>query len=193
MKKKNTSPVRRNAAATRLRILDSARAAFYRAPYERVGLRDIAAAAGVDASLINRYFGSKKNLFQEALTGAFEFEASLESTEKFARAFVGYVARQKCGGSAADPADKLGVILRSAVSQEASPIVSGIFHREFTLYLAGLLPGRDREMRAAMVGAYLAGFRLLCEALDEPSLNPADSEKIVALLIKALKPCFEGD
>src|SRR5579864_9647512 len=56
-------PRRRNAAATRAAILASARKMFARCGYDGAGLRDIAAGAGVTAMLVNRYFGSKEQLF----------------------------------------------------------------------------------------------------------------------------------
>src|SRR6186997_2432060 len=56
---------RRNAAATREAILTSARRAFARAGYDGAGVREIAAGAGVTAMLVNRYFGSKEQLFAE--------------------------------------------------------------------------------------------------------------------------------
>src|SRR5215510_16021141 len=61
------APRRRNAAATRAAILASARRAFARAGYESVGVREIAKGAGVTAMLVNRYFGSKEQLFAEVL------------------------------------------------------------------------------------------------------------------------------
>src|SRR5438034_10393490 len=58
---------RRNAVATRQAILDSARVAFTRSGYDGVGVREIAQAAGVTAMLVNRYFGSKQQLFEEVV------------------------------------------------------------------------------------------------------------------------------
>ena len=57
----------RNAAATRAAILNSARQAFARAGYDGVGVREIAEGAGVTAMLVNRYFGSKEQLFAEVV------------------------------------------------------------------------------------------------------------------------------
>jgi len=63
----DTPTRRRNAAATREAILTSARRAFARAGYDGAGVREIAAGAGVTAMLVNRYFGSKEQLFAEVL------------------------------------------------------------------------------------------------------------------------------
>src|ERR1700732_1835155 len=56
---------RRNASATRQAILESALIAFTRSGYDGVGVREIAKGAGVTAMLVNRYFGSKEQLFAE--------------------------------------------------------------------------------------------------------------------------------
>ena len=58
--KEPAPPRGRNAAATRQAILDSARWCFSRDGYDQVGVRDIAARAGADPALVNRYFGSKE-------------------------------------------------------------------------------------------------------------------------------------
>src|SRR5262245_63605292 len=68
MPRTKSRPARqRNAAATRAAILQSARRAFARAGYAGAGVREIAGGAGVTAMLVNRYFGSKEQLFAEAV------------------------------------------------------------------------------------------------------------------------------
>src|SRR5882672_5243534 len=62
-----TPPRRRNAAATRAAILASARRVFAQVGYDGVGVREIAKGAGVTAMLVNRYFGSKEQLFAEVV------------------------------------------------------------------------------------------------------------------------------
>ena len=57
----------RNASATRAAILQAARSRFARHGYDAASVRDIAADAGIDPALINRYFGSKEDLFAEVL------------------------------------------------------------------------------------------------------------------------------
>lgn len=58
---------------TRARLLDAARAAFWQRGYASVGLRDIAAVAGVDVALVSRYFGGKRGLFAATLDRAFDW------------------------------------------------------------------------------------------------------------------------
>lgn len=57
----------RDAQRTRAAILAAAQEAFSRSGYSDTGVRDITAAAGVNPALVNRYFGSKERLYEEAL------------------------------------------------------------------------------------------------------------------------------
>jgi len=65
-----TKPLR-DAAGTRARILEAAKLRFCQRSYEQVGVREIAADANVDAALVNRYFGTKEELFAEISKGVF--------------------------------------------------------------------------------------------------------------------------
>ncbi len=62
-----SAPRRRDAEATRAAILAAAKTHFAKSGYDGAFLRDIAAEAGADAALINRYFGGKDGLFAAAL------------------------------------------------------------------------------------------------------------------------------
>src|SRR5690349_21635621 len=57
---------RRDSGATRTRLLEAARELFLAQGYSGDGLREVAAKAGVDVTLVRRYFGSKQQLFTEA-------------------------------------------------------------------------------------------------------------------------------
>lgn len=58
---------KRDAAATRASLLAAATSHFAKEAYDSVSLRAIAAEAGVDVSLISRYFGGKEELFAAVL------------------------------------------------------------------------------------------------------------------------------
>ncbi|WP_346666090.1 TetR/AcrR family transcriptional regulator [uncultured Mailhella sp.] len=58
---------KRNASRTKARILESAERLFTKNPYDNVTMRQIASMAGVDPSLIIRYFSSKEELFSAVL------------------------------------------------------------------------------------------------------------------------------
>ncbi|HEB49574.1 MAG TPA: TetR/AcrR family transcriptional regulator, partial [Desulfobulbus sp.] len=54
---------------SRQRILKEAERLFARQGYSGTGLRELAAAAGVNLAMINYFFGSKKQLLKEILDG----------------------------------------------------------------------------------------------------------------------------
>ena len=58
---------KRNATVTRASLLAAATDRFVREGYDSVSLREIASDAGVDVSLVSRYFGGKEELFAEVL------------------------------------------------------------------------------------------------------------------------------
>jgi len=58
--------------ATRRAILDAARAIFASRGYEQATIRAIASEAGIDASMVMRYFGSKAGLFAAAASVTLE-------------------------------------------------------------------------------------------------------------------------
>lgn len=62
-----TTARRRNAADSRERLLRAAVELFGERGYERTTVRELGAHAGVDPALIARYFGSKAELYLEAL------------------------------------------------------------------------------------------------------------------------------
>ena len=103
----------RNAGDTRARILAAARVRFSRDAYENVGTRDIAADAGVDAALVNRYFGSKEKLFDEAIQDAFAIKDHFDAIDM--SAFGELITTMVLDGSAERRAtgfDALGILLR---------------------------------------------------------------------------------
>lgn len=61
------TPSRRDAMETRLRLLTEAGKAFARHGFAGTNLRDICKAADVNLGAVKYYFGSKKELYREAL------------------------------------------------------------------------------------------------------------------------------
>lgn len=72
------TPRRRNASATKARILRAAQQAFSQWGYAKAGIRDIADIAGVSSTLLLRYYGSKAGLFEAALIDAIRLDNVLQ-------------------------------------------------------------------------------------------------------------------
>jgi AcrR family transcriptional regulator len=105
--------------------------------YEQVGVRDIAARAGVDPALVNRYFGSKEGLFAEAVASKFDLSHLLDGDratlgERLAR----YVLQKKSTGTNYDP---LVALLRSSSSDVCSGMLRNAILEGFVRPLAARL------------------------------------------------------
>ena len=184
----------RNAGDTRARILAAARVRFSRQAYENVGTRDIAADAGVDAALVNRYFGSKEKLFDEAIEDAFAIKDHFDGLDM--TRFGELITTMVIDGSAERRAagfDALGVLLRSSGSPATHERVSRRFHVDFVLPLARLLRGRDAELRAALIASHLIGLATMKHALASPLLlADAARRKTIASVGEAIQACVNG-
>ncbi|CAN7644062.1 TetR family transcriptional regulator [Phenylobacterium sp. LjRoot225] len=108
----NSPAKQRDAPRTKARILAAAQQAFAELGYSQAGIRDIAAIAGVDSALLQRYFGSKAKLFEAALIDAIpRFEAldlaqegfGARLTAKFLEAFLDLRAQAMIALSISDP------------------------------------------------------------------------------------------
>jgi AcrR family transcriptional regulator len=187
-----TKPAR-NAGDTRARILAAARVRFALDAYENVGTRDIAADAGVDAALVNRYFGGKEKLFDEAIVDAFAIKDRFDGIDmsRFGELITTLVME---GSQERREAkfDALGILLRASGSPATQERVSARFHADFVLPLARLLRGRDAELRAALIASYLIGLATMKRALASPLLGPATQRKTIAAVGAAIQACVDG-
>jgi AcrR family transcriptional regulator len=180
---------RRDAAGTREAMLSSARQAFARAGYDGAGVREIAAGAGVTAMLVNRYFGSKEQLFAEVVAASMatptiltkEILASPTRGEDIAAALIGIT---KTG---ATPLEGFQIMLHSASSKRAAEIGRVQIEKHHQRVMTEALRGALAPQRAALVLSIVAGFQVMRQMIGLSAL--ADAEP--AALIKLLAPLFE--
>jgi AcrR family transcriptional regulator len=176
------APKRRDRAATRSALLDAARRRFAEHGFDGTGVRDIAADAGVDPTLIFRYFGSKKDLFAEAAKGEVPegLGAPGAGPVELADALVREVVLGDRPASAGE--HPLLLMLRSA----GRPEVRARLHEEVCdRYLADLatrFDGEDAALRAELVGALLLGMGVMRDVVGSPVLPAADFERVRALV-----------
>ncbi|HEY1708337.1 MAG TPA: TetR family transcriptional regulator [Rhizomicrobium sp.] len=165
--KRRPEPRKRDAEATRAAIVDAAKIHFARSGYEGAFLRDIAADAGVDAALINRYFGGKEGLFGEALKQSIRPEGIAEwDRENFGRDIATMMA-----GSPHEREDRTSAfqfLLRAATSPTTQPMLNEAVQQRFMGPIRDWLGGEAAPVRARIVASVFIG--LLVERLvrDEP-------------------------
>jgi len=178
------APRRRDAAATRRAILASARQAFARAGYDGVGVREIAAGAGVTAMLVNRYFGSKEKLFAEVAADTMRDAVILSPENLVAADFPAALARSlvEVTTPGATPLDGFLIMLHSAASPKAAELGRELIGQGHEATLAGMIDGPNAVERAGVFLALVAGLQAMRQAMALPSLAQADPEDLVRLL-----------
>ncbi|MGC1548160.1 MAG: TetR family transcriptional regulator [Rhodanobacter sp.] len=181
----------RDSGQTRERILTAARARFSQHSYESVGTRDVAGDAGVDAALVNRYFGSKEKLFAEVIEGGFHVEEHLpEHLDDLGTYLVAQVLDDADSTEPA-PFDALRVLLHATGNPAIAAMVSARFHAEFVTPLARLLRGRDAEVRAALIASYVIGLATMRHGLNSPVLAGPSQRKAAVIVAKAIQACVD--
>ncbi|MFI6350059.1 TetR/AcrR family transcriptional regulator [Streptomyces sp. NPDC050560] len=171
---------RRDSAATKAAILAAAQEAFTEHGYDGAGTRDIARAAGVDARLIGRYFGSKEGLFAQVVDIAYEKSLMMTPEEN------AHAARVLL--TAPDQRAERGLLLtlRSAANPRAAEIMRRSIERNYQRRLGEALPGEDTVERAALLVAFCSGILMSRFILRNSALTGPDAERLVPLLRAAL-------
>lgn len=177
-------PRQRDAEATREAILVSARRAFAQSGYDGAGVREIAAGAGVTAMMVNRYFGSKEQLFAEVVENTMT-QGSLiaggimdqpEPGKALARALV------KMTRADATPMDGFLITFHSASSPLAAEIGRDKIAAHHLKRVAASLQGTLPAERAALILAMISGFQVMRQMIALPALADADEDELAELL-----------
>jgi AcrR family transcriptional regulator len=150
-------PRKRDAAATRARILAAAMDRFARLGYETASLREIAAEAGVDVALIGRYFGGKEGLFTEALKASIHPNRLRDHDRE---SYVRAVAENMANGPKDGESDQDGFqfLLRAATSPATAPLLNLAVQERFLGPIRDWLGGEDAEPRARVLAGVIIGF-----------------------------------
>jgi AcrR family transcriptional regulator len=158
----------RDAEATRAAILAAARKHFAASGYEGALLRDIAADAGADAALINRYFGGKDGLFQAVIERTLRPEAYLQGDRaKFAR-HVAAAFASTGGPRSEEGLEAFSIILHAATSRNAAALLDKAIQSRFMGPIADWLGGEDSGARARLFTAMIVGLMVERLVRGEP-------------------------
>jgi AcrR family transcriptional regulator len=173
------------SAGTRRDILDAARSTFAARGYEQTTIRAVAAQAGVDASMVMRYFGSKAELFTTAATLHLDPPdlRSVPAGQRGARLAGHFVERWE------DAAQKqqLMLVLRTAVTSEAvAAQMQATMGELITAPIAALGHERAAE-RATFIGAQLLGVALCRYILRLEPLASLPTADVVAAVAPSVQ------
>src|SRR6266542_1015778 len=165
----------RRSDATRAAILRAARERFAADGYERATIRAIATEAGIDPSMVMRYYGSKENLFARAA----QFDLRLPD--------LSAVPRRKLGETLTrtlldrwDQSDALPIMLRAAMTTAAASQLQAIYRDQLTASVAAIAPEAEAQERAGMVATQALGLAICRYVLKFPPLAEMPGDQVVA-------------
>jgi AcrR family transcriptional regulator len=177
------SPPRRDAAATRIRLLDAARELFLAHGYNAVGLREVAAKAGVDVTLVRRYFGSKQRLFTEAT----DVSDNVEEVRDAADNAVGQTMIARVLAARHDVDAPLFALLRSSGDPAVVARLNAQLESGLTRNLAKRITVENPRIRADMVAALLLGIGVQRVLLKKKPMVSARDDDIAAVFLEAFE------
>lgn len=176
---------KRDAVATREAILVAAKRAFTDKGFDGAGVREIASSAGVTAALVNRYFGSKEALFEEAVVPALNMDELMAGDRAtFGERAAVYLITKSHEGADLDPTL---AFVRSAGSRTVASVVNRAIEDNVVSKLATWLGGRDAEQRASLIVAHLAGFDMMRRIVHVGALAPDHLEAIAPRFARTLQ------
>ncbi|GAB3981995.1 TetR family transcriptional regulator [Actinoallomurus acanthiterrae] len=163
---------------SRAAILAAARRRFAADGYERATVRAIAADAGIDPSMVIRYYGSKEGLFAAAVDLDLRLpDLASIPPDQVGEIFVRHFFELWEGEG---PGEVLTVLLRSAVTNDgAAERMRTVFATQVATALGS---GEDGPTRAALVASQLLGAALCRYILRLPPIVALDVDTLVAEL-----------
>lgn len=166
-----TDPIRRrNAAATKQRILAAAKQCFSEIGYATAGIRDVARVAGISYALVGRYYGSKAGLLEAALEDMLTIEPMIDvERSRFGEKMAETLAK----ASVTDTTSAMTVL--AAADPVARAVATRLLETRIIQPLAAWLGPpfeHDRAVAIIMIGAGFSTHARLVPLLNkQPALN----------------------
>jgi AcrR family transcriptional regulator len=178
---------------TRTAILAAARQLLAERGYEATTIRAVAATAGIDPSMVMRYYGSKEGLFAAAV----DVDLHLPQPSDLPRERIGeLLAKHLLSRWEGELSDEfIRLLLRSAgTNKAAAEQFRLIFERQpltFVQELTGNAP--DARRRAAVVSSQVLGMSYCRYILELPAVVELDAETLARTLAPVLQHYLTGD
>ena len=143
----------RDADRTRAAILHAAQQVFAAKGFAEAGVRDITALAGVNPSLVSRYFGGKLKLFEAALDAALNTRLMTDlPKEQFGKMIVARFADED------DRVSPLPMMFSAAADSEARAIAQRLLRDRVFEPLKHWFGGDEADVKAARFMMVSLGF-----------------------------------
>ncbi|MFC7309986.1 TetR family transcriptional regulator [Streptomyces monticola] len=181
----------RRSDATRAAILAAARERFAADGYERATIRAIARDAGIDPSMVMRYYGNKEGLFAAAAEIDLRFPELIWPKEGEPKAGVEYVHADDVGVALVshvldrwEQDEVLTALLRVGVTNSAgAERMQAVFKQQIAPVAARFCPDPEAApRRAALAASQILGLALTRYVLRFPSVVEMTRDEAVAWL-----------
>jgi len=172
----------RGGSDSRDRIIAAAVDEFGEHGYDGSTIRSIAGRAAVDSALVHHYFGTKADLFAEAVGIPLRPDVDVPGIVAGPRDEVGErLVRYVLESFEQPEVRRRGVVLiRTAIgSRLTTPLLAGFLSRELIGRIAKILAVPDAELRAGLVASQIAGLLITRYVLKIPPLASASVEELV--------------
>lgn len=177
---------------TREAIETAARELFAINGFQKTTVRDIGARAGIDPSMIIRYFGSKEALFARvampdlALPDVTDIDSATIGERMVRQFLLQWEAGPNAGGMQA--------LLRSAGSnQEAADRLAQIFREQVLPAIARAGPPETAAIRAGLVATQLLGLSVARYITRLPPVVAMSHEDILRMIAPTIQRYATGD
>jgi AcrR family transcriptional regulator len=178
---------------TRSAILVAARQLLVEKGYDATTIRAVASVAGIDPSMVMRYYGSKEGLFSAALEVDLQLPKAADCPRERAGEILARHLIRRWEGELAD--ELVLLLLRSASTNSiARDRVLEVFRGQvldFVREITGNAP--DTITRATMIGTQVLGVALCRYVLELPPIVEMDRDELAARLGPVLQHYLTGD
>jgi AcrR family transcriptional regulator len=185
----------RSGAESRQRILETARGLFREHGYAGTTVRAVAAAAGVDPSMVFYFFTTKQGLFAAAVEMAPVLPQAIDSIFTDGLDGIGErIVRVLLDNMDRSDRAPLAMLARSAPTHEKSEaLLREFIDREISDRLTALLDTPDAALRAAMVNAQILGLTMARYVVRIEPIASAPTEELVTRFGALVQHCLTGN
>ncbi len=175
---------------TRAAILAAAEAQFAANGFDRVSMRGIAKAAGVDPALVHHYFSSKEDVLLASLDVPFDPREVIPALTEAGVQQLGVRIATQFVSIWDDPGNqaRLVAVLRASLSSDvaADLLTNGVLRMIFTP-ISMAIDAPDALVRAQYVASQLLGLAMLRYVMRIEPLASASAHDVVAQIAPTLQ------
>ena len=176
------------AERTRNSILQAAQRMFSTRGYSESGVRDIAALAGVNSSLISRYFGSKAELFEAAL------EASMDVRQftDIPKARFGEAVAELFSHAEGADSYPIPMLVLAAADSQARDLALPVLAKSITRPLERWLGGETAAQKAVQLEIVVTGFFVYRFMLPQDAIRGSLDDTMRAWLARTFQDIVDA-